>query len=110
MVQKKNEITDIELNAELVVLSACDTGRGKITSDDIASLSRSFFVAGVPSVVASIWTVPDDSTAYLMIEFYKNLQRTDDKAQALRQATLTVMKNYPNPYSWGAFMLIGEAK
>ncbi|RUT03815.1 hypothetical protein DSM106972_047290 [Dulcicalothrix desertica PCC 7102] len=104
-----NEIADMNLKAELVVLSACDTGRGKITSDGVVGLSRSFFTAGVPSVVASIWAVPDDSTAYLMIEFYKNLRHTNDKAQALRQATLTTMKKRPNPRNWGAFMLIGEA-
>lgn len=52
----------------------------------------------------------DNDTAVLMIEFYKNMRYTGDKAQALRQAILTVMKKNPSPYAWGAFMLIGEAK
>ena len=54
------------------------------------------------------WAVPDDSTADLMIEFYQNLQKGLDKAQALRQAMLTTMEEHPNPKNWAAFTLIGE--
>lgn len=105
------EIFDLKLNADLVVLSACDTGRGDITGDGVIGLSRSLFVAGVPSVIVSLWKVPDDSTALLMTEFYKNWQdRKLDKAQALRQAMLTTMKTNPNPRDWAAFTLIGEAE
>jgi CHAT domain-containing protein len=105
-----SEILDLKLNAELVVLSACDTGRGRITSDGIIGLSRSFFTAGVPSLIAALWTVPDDSTASLMTEFYQNLQQDLDKAQALRKAMLTTMQNHPNPIDWAGFTLIGEPK
>jgi CHAT domain-containing protein len=66
--------------------------------------------AGVPSVIVSLWTVPDDSTKLLMTEFYKNLQRNPDKAQALRQAMLTTSKQYDKPVQWAAFTLIGEAE
>ncbi|MDX2241595.1 MAG: tetratricopeptide repeat protein [Leptolyngbyaceae cyanobacterium bins.302] len=105
------EIFDLKLNADLVVLSACDTGRGDITGDGVIGLSRSLFVAGVPSVIVSLWKVPDDSTALLMSEFYKNWKdRKLDKAQALRQAMLTTMKTNPNPRDWAAFTLIGEAE
>jgi CHAT domain-containing protein len=105
------EIFDLKLNADLVVLSACDTGRGDITGDGVIGLSRSLFVAGVPSVIVSLWKVPDDSTAELMTEFYKNWQdRKLDKAQALRQAMLTTMKTNPNPRDWAAFTLIGESQ
>ena len=105
-----DEILDLKLNAELVVLSACDTGRGKITGDGVIGLSRSLITAGVSSVIVSLWSVPDEPTASLMSEFYQNIQKTPDKAQALRQAMLTTMKEYPEPKNWAAFTLIGEAK
>jgi CHAT domain-containing protein/tetratricopeptide (TPR) repeat protein len=105
-----SEILDLKLNAELVVLSACDTGRGRISGDGVIGLSRSLISAGVPSVLVSLWSVPDAPTALLMTEFYQNLQKSPDKAQALRQAMLTTMKNHPNPVDWAAFTLIGEAE
>jgi CHAT domain-containing protein len=104
-----SEILNLGLRAELVVLSACDTGRGKITSDGIIGLSRSLIVAGVPSVIVSLWAVPDAPTAALMTEFYRQLQLKPDKAQALRNAMLTTMKQNPNPKDWAAFTLIGES-
>lgn len=106
-----DEILDLKLNAELVVLSACDTGRGRITGDGVIGLSRSLITAGVPSIIVSLWSVPDAPTASLMTEFYRNWQEKKlDKAQALRQAMLTTMKNHPNPKDWAAFTLIGEAE
>jgi len=107
-----NEILDLKLNAELVVLSACDTGRGKITSDSVIGLSRSLILAGTPSVMVSLWSVPDASTAGLMTEFYRNWQeRKLDKAQALRQAMLTILQRPgATPRDWAAFTLIGESK
>ena len=92
-----------------MVLSACDTGRGKITGDGVVGLSRSFISAGVPSVLVSLWSVPDAPTASLMTEFYQNLSKNPDKATALRQAMLTTMKQHPAPKDWAAFTLIGEA-
>lgn len=107
---KAEEIFDLNLSAELVVLSACDTGRGKITGDGVIGLSRSFISAGVPSVLVSLWKVDDAATAYLMREFYENWLEGSDKAQALRQAMLSTMQQYPNPENWAAFTLIGEAQ
>ena len=107
---KAEEILNMNLNAELVVLSACDTGRGRITGDGVVGLSRSIISAGVPSVIVSLWSVPDAPTAFLMSEFYQNLQKNPDKAQALRQAMLTTMKEHPNPKDWAAFTLIGESE
>lgn len=104
------EIINLKLTAELVVLSACDTGRGRISGDGVIGLSRSFIAAGVPSLVVSLWKVPDDPTKSLMVSFYQNLQGTTDKAQALRQAILTTMQQYPNPEDWAGFTLIGEAE
>jgi CHAT domain-containing protein len=105
-----SEIYSMNLNAELVVLSACDTGRGTITGDGVIGLSRSFMQAGVPSIVVSLWQVPDAPTAELMTQFYQNLRRSPDKAQALRQAMLTTMKQHPEPRNWAAFTLVGEAE
>lgn len=104
-----SEIVEMKLQANLVVLSACDTGRGKITGDGVIGLSRSLMTAGVPSVVVSLWAVPDAPTAELMTEFYKQLQRNPDKAQALRQAMLKIKAQYPNPRDWAAFTLMGQA-
>jgi CHAT domain-containing protein len=103
-----SEILDLKLNAELVVLSACNTGRGKITGDGVVGLSRALVAARVPSVVVSLWAVPDEPTALLMTEFYRNIQHQTDKAAALRQAMLTTMKHYPYPLDWAAFILIGQ--
>ncbi len=104
-----SEILEMKLKAELVVLSACDTGRGKITGDGVVGLSRSLITAGVPSLVVSLWKVPDDSTSFLMTQFYKNLQTTSDKAQALRQAMLATKEQFADPIHWAAFTLIGES-
>ncbi|MEG4860365.1 CHAT domain-containing protein [Microcoleus sp. K1-B6] len=105
-----SEIFNLRLNAELVVLSACNTGRGRITGDGIIGLSRSFIAAGVPSVVVSLWSVSDESTADLMAEFYRQMQLTPDIAQALRKAMLVTLVKHPNPVDWAAFTLIGEAE
>jgi CHAT domain-containing protein len=104
------EIFDMKLQANLVVLSACNTGFGRITGDGVIGLSRALISAGVPSVIVSLWAVPDAPTAELMQAFYQNLQKNPNKAQALRQAMLTTMKTHPGPRNWAAFTLIGEAE
>lgn len=103
------EILELELNAELVVLSGCNTGLGAIRNDGIVSLSYCLFFAGIPSVIGSLWEVNDNPTKLLMIDFYQNLQNKMNKAQALRQAMLTLIEQYRNcPKMWAAFTLIGE--
>ncbi|MEG4386404.1 CHAT domain-containing protein, partial [Microcoleus sp. N9_B2] len=104
------EIFDMKLQANLVVLSACNTGEGRITGDGVIGLSRALISAGVPSVIVSLWAVPDAPTSELMQSFYQNLQNNPDKAQALRQAMLTTMKTHPGPRNWAAFTLIGESE
>jgi CHAT domain-containing protein len=104
-----------KLNADLVVLSACDTGVGRITGDGVIGLSRSFISAGVSSIVVSLWSIDDGSTAFFMTEFYqnyqnKNLQKRLDKATALRKAMLATKAKYPQPLQWAAFTLIGESE
>ncbi|NEP14806.1 MAG: CHAT domain-containing protein, partial [Symploca sp. SIO2C1] len=101
------------LKAELVVLSACDTGRGEIKGEGVIGLSRSIIAAGAQSLVVSLWKVPDEATAELMAEFYTNLYEEKlDKAQALRQAMLTMLNEgeNPDPQDWAAFTVIGEAE
>ena len=103
------EIYDLKrLNADLVVLSACNSGLGDITTDGVINLARPFISNGVPSVVVSLWSVYDDKTAEFMIEFYHHLGRTPDKAQSLRQAMLRMIKNKYNPVDWAGFVLVGE--
>lgn len=110
------------LKAKLVVLSACQTGRGKITGDGVVGLSRAFIIAGAPSVVVSQWNVDDVMTEYQMNEFYKSFLGGKSKVAALREAqvkTIAFMDKLlapssgkaatrPNPRLWAAFQLIGD--
>jgi CHAT domain-containing protein len=104
---RAEHLFDLRLKANLVVLSACNTGRGKLSEDGVVGLSRAFMAAGVPSVVVTLWSVPDQDTQTLMVEFYQQLQQTRDRAQALRQALLR--QKDQNPIQWAAFTLIGAA-
>jgi CHAT domain-containing protein len=104
------EILELKLKAELVVLSACLTGLGDIKGDGVIGLSRCLFLAGVPSVIVSLWSVPDEPTQYLMTEFYSNLQGGMNKAKALHQAILTTKQKFRSPVNWAGFTLIGEAE
>ncbi|MEO1296800.1 MAG: CHAT domain-containing protein, partial [Cyanobacteria bacterium J06636_16] len=103
------EIADLDLQADLVILSACDTGRGRITGDGVVGLTRSFLTAGADTVIVSLWQVPDTPTATLMVAFYEQLARSQTKAQALRQAMQITKQQFPDPRNWSAFVLVGEA-
>ena len=86
------EIFQMNINADLVVLSGCETGLGKVSDgDEFVGLTRAFIYAGTPSVIASLWKVEDSSTARLMASFYKNL-KTMSKVKALRQAQLQLIR------------------
>ena len=90
------EIFGMNLNANLVVLSGCETGLGALSNgDELVGLTRAFIYAGTPSVVASLWKVDDASTAHLMSSFYRNL-KTMTKVEALRQAQLDVIRGQLN--------------
>jgi CHAT domain-containing protein len=129
------EILEMDLQAELAILSACDTGRGRITGDGVVGLSRALITAGVPSVMVSLWAVNDDSTSLLMQRFYELLASGElTKAQALRQAQLSLLydedtetrleairagapprllngtdlNGYQQPYHWAPFVLMGD--
>ncbi len=105
---KVAEIFSMNLKADLVVLSACETGLGKIRSgDEIIGMTRAFIYAGTPSVVTTQWKVNDRASYELMKAFYLNL-KTMNKSEALRQAQLKSMKEFPQPFFWAAYELTGE--
>lgn len=102
------ELYALRLNADLVALSACETGLGKVVNgDDVVGLNRGFLYAGARAIVASLWRVDDRATAHLMRGFYRNLA-TMDKVEALRQAQLASRREYPHPFYWAAFQLTGR--
>ena len=105
-----NKIYSLNLAADLVTLSACETGLSKIANgDDLVGLTRGFLYAGSSSIVASLWKVDDLATSQLMTRFYKEMDKTD-KREALRTAQLETKKKYPHPYYWASFQLTGNAK
>lgn len=105
------EIMKLDLNAELAVLSACETARGHIAAGEgIIGMSWALFVAGSPAAVVSQWKVDSARSSELMIEFHRNLlQKRMTKSEALRQAALKVFRGpYNHPTYWAGFILIGE--
>ncbi len=103
----------MKLNAQLAVLSACNTGKGKLLGGEgVLSLSRGFFYAGVPSVIMTLWAVEDRSGADLMTSFYKYLAEGKTKDEALRLAKVDYLKSSDqmrsHPHFWAAYMSIGN--
>lgn len=99
------------LDADLVTLSACDSGRGKeMGGEGLLGLTRAFQYAGARSVLASLWSVADDSTADLMKRFYGHLRQGRSKDEALRAAQIELIrsKDFSHPYHWAAFQLTGD--
>jgi CHAT domain-containing protein len=109
---QSREIRQTRLNADLVVLSACQTGTGRQEGQEgIMSLARDFLIAGAKSVVASLWQVDDRSTATLMSFFYEHLAAGLEVREALRQAQLDFVKEFgerAQPYYWAGFEVIGD--
>jgi len=109
------EIMQLDLHADLVVLSACQIARCRFgAGEGVVGMSWAFFVAGVPTMVASQWKVDSASTAKLMIDFHRRLKDstpTQNKATALQQAAMSLMKDprYRHPYFWAGFVLIGKS-
>jgi len=102
------EIFGLKINADVVVLSACQTGLGKVTDgDDVIGLNRAFFYAGTHTIVSSLWRVSDIATAVLIKQFYRRYVSLN-KADSLRAAILHVKQRYPHPSYWGAFTLVGD--
>ncbi|MEM6500507.1 MAG: tetratricopeptide repeat protein [Cyanobacteria bacterium P01_C01_bin.89] len=103
------EIFEMQLQAETVVLSACDTGKGRVTGEGVIGLGRAFLKAGSSTVIATLWKVPDDATALLMTTFYQELAAGKGKAEALQAAVIATKAQYPHPRNWAAFVLIGAS-
>jgi CHAT domain-containing protein/Flp pilus assembly protein TadD len=102
------EVFEMDLNARLVTLSACETGLGNITrGDELTGLSRAFLFAGSSTVVVSLWPVADYPTAMLMANFYSYL-KDNSMQEALAMAQRDVIKQYPEPSYWAPFVLIGN--
>lgn len=106
------EIMKMELSSDLVVLSACKTAYSRIMAGEgMLGLTRAFFTAGVPSVVASLWSVEDNSTSELMVNFHKRIRNGRMPTNALREAQLYLLREteFNNPFFWAPFILIGES-
>jgi CHAT domain-containing protein len=105
------DIFNFKLNAELVTLSACETGINEAKpGDELIGLTRALIYAGTSSVIVSLWSVYDPSTIELMLEFYQQLKNGKDKATALQQAQIKIMEKeeYSHPYYWAPFVLVGD--
>ena len=106
------EISRLRLRTDLVVLSACDTAKGKVLDQEgVSNLVRSFLFAGARTVVASIWPADDRSTAALMTLFYSYLAHGMDKGSALRQAKLDFIEKYQDralPIHWAGMIMLGD--
>lgn len=104
----------MRLDADLVVLSACETALGEEQGGEgISGLSRAFQWAGARSVLASLWTVPDESTADLMKAFYSSVARGVPRDEALREAQRAILGrggDAAHPYFWAAFELFGAPR
>jgi len=106
------EVLELDLTADLVVLSGCETGLGKeLRGEGIIGLTRAFMHAGAQSVVMSLWKVEDRSTSRLMVSFYDALRRGHTKADALREAKIELLQTteWSHPYFWAPFVLVGPS-
>lgn len=111
-VLRVDDVFNLKLDADLVVLSACETGVGKqVSGEGLVGLTRAFFYAGTPSLVVSLWQVADDPTPRLMLDFYRRLNDRVAKAEALRRSKLALIRSgtYSHPFYWAPFVLVGDS-
>lgn len=105
------EIMNLDLKADLAVLSACETARGRIgAGEGVIGLSWAMFVAGVPTTVVSQWKVESSSTTELMLAFHRGLKSGAGKSEAMRRAALKIMadRRYEHPFYWAGFIVVGD--
>lgn len=103
------DLYSLRLGAELVVLSGCGTGLNAVLgADELVGLTRGLLYAGAQSVLVTLWDVHDASTAQFMRRFYDHLARGSHRAKALQRAMHDLRQDYPNPYYWAPFVLIGK--
>ena len=105
------EIYNLRLSADMIVLSACQTGKGKLENvEGVLGLPRIFFYCGARSVVSSLWRINDKSTTQFMSYFYKYLSEEKSKSQALRLAKIKMINSkYSHPFFWASFVLYGDS-
>jgi tetratricopeptide (TPR) repeat protein len=105
------DVYDLELNASLVTLSACESGLGHVAGgDDLVGLVRGFLYAGVASILVSLWMVDDEAIAQLMTAFYRAWLAGEAKSQALRRVQRAFRREYEHPYFWAPLALIGSER
>ena len=107
------EIYNLELNADLTVLSACETGLGKIAEGEgVIGLTRALLYAGSKNIIVSLWQVSDESTSQLMVDFYKNIFLNDKEgfSENLTKSKLKLINEgkFAHPFFWSPFVLIGK--
>ncbi|MBM2839110.1 MAG: hypothetical protein HW415_1735, partial [Deltaproteobacteria bacterium] len=103
-----NEVFSLNLRASIVMMSACQTGLGKLTTgDEIIGLNRAFIYAGAPSIISTLWRVNDAASAMLVKRFYRYYKKSD-LAESIRLAQLAVKGYYPHPAYWAGFGLTGD--
>jgi CHAT domain-containing protein len=103
------DMAHLHLPVEMVVLSGCATGLNVVTpGDELMGLVRGLLQAGAQSLVLSLWDVHDGTTKEFMVEFYKQLESGQPKAEAMRAASIRLRERYPHPYYWAPFLLIGK--
>jgi CHAT domain-containing protein len=105
------EVMQMELKADLVVLSACETARGRPgAGEGVVGMSWAFFVAGAPAIVVSQWKIDSDTSTSLMVDFHRNFKANMNKPEALRQAALKLLhtEQYRHPFYWAPFIVVGD--
>jgi CHAT domain-containing protein/tetratricopeptide (TPR) repeat protein len=104
------DVYNLELDASLVTLGACETGLGQVLAgDDLVGLTRGFLYAGAAALVVSLWMVDDEAMTTLMTGFYQYLRQGQPVAQALQAASQALRQSHPHPYYWAPLILVGRA-
>lgn len=105
----KDDVEKLKINADLVVLSACNTARGSIKSEGVVGLARAFQLAGARSVVTALWAIPDEATKCFMEHFYSKLIGGKTVADAVRATQVFMLddKKFNDVVNWGSFVVFG---
>jgi CHAT domain-containing protein len=104
-----SEVLRLDLDGAIVTLSACESARNQVLAgDELVGLARGFLGAGASTLVASLWLVRDETTAWMMEDWYARLHEGANRTAALREAQLALKERYPHPYYWAPFVLMGQ--
>jgi len=108
------ELMQMNLNAQLVVLSGCNTGFGVLRySEGLISIARSFFYTGVRTVAYTLWQLPDEAGAFIIENFYKLIKRRNKPEDALRESKLEFLSNTDavksHPFYWASYVIVGKS-